>query len=116
MLNTVGHMDVIFSSQTVEKIKKASVFAMGSKKEMFPISIIEAMAAGVPFISTDVGCVKYLPGGVIVENEREMAYWFKLFFQNEDLRCSTGLLGRNYARKYLTISSKTKELDKIIRD
>ena len=69
------NVEILFNverEKTINLIKKASVYLLGSKWEAFPISIIEAMAARIPYISTDVGIVKYLPGGVIVKNEDEM--------------------------------------------
>ena len=78
---------------------------------MFPISIIEAMASGIPFISTDVGCVKYLPGGVVVDKIDEMSYWLELLWNNEKVRSNLGAVGYNYARKYFTIENKVEQFD-----
>ncbi|MCI8635368.1 MAG: glycosyltransferase [Eubacterium sp.] len=46
-------------------LKNAYAFVMTSQWEAYPIAIIEAMASGVPILSTDVGIVKYLPGCII---------------------------------------------------
>ena len=74
------------------------------------------MAAEIPFISTDVGCVKYLPGGVIVENEDEMAYWLSLLAKNEDTRNLLGNVGREYASQHLSIESKVSQLEYILEN
>jgi len=46
-------------------VGKAKLYLVGSDVEEFSISLIEAMAMGTPFISTDVGNAKILPGGIV---------------------------------------------------
>lgn len=121
LISMYGERDVqilygISRNETIEYIKNASIYMLGSKWEAFPISIVESMAAEIPFISTDVGCVKYLPGGVIVENEDEMAYWLSLLAKNEDTRNLLGNVGREYASKHLSIESKVSQLEYILEN
>lgn len=57
---------------TKRYIFASKIYLMTSTWEGFPISIIEAMASGATFISTDVGIVKYLKGGAVVMSKKEI--------------------------------------------
>lgn len=99
---------------TIQYIRNATVYLLGSKWEAFPISIVESMAAGIPYISTDVGCVRFLPGGVIAKNEDEMAYWISLYIKDENVRQHLGNMGREYASKHMSIHRKTEQLEELL--
>lgn len=100
--------------ETISYIKNAYVVLMASKWEAYPISIIEGLASSVPFISTNVGCVKYLPGGVVVNSIEEMSYWISMLVKNQEITDSLGLAGNIYAKKYCTIESKVNAINELL--
>lgn len=88
---------------------------ISSNYEYYPITIVESLAAGNPFISTDVGIVNLLPGGVIANTQEEISYWIEFFARNEEYKTELGKAGRNYALKNLRIETKVSSLEDIIR-
>ena len=53
-------------------VGNAKLYIVGSTIEQFSIAIAETMAKGVPFISTNVGNARLLPGGITVQSIGEM--------------------------------------------
>lgn len=57
------------------EMKRADVFVFTSKQEGYALVLVEAMAAGLPVVTTDVGCVRevMMPGihGEVVDSEVE---------------------------------------------
>ena len=93
-------------------VKNAKFYLMTSKWEAFPISIIESMATGVPYISSNVGIVKYLTGGVVCNNDEEYLYWINKLINDSELLKNMGKMGREEAEKYYKISEKVNEFEK----
>jgi len=87
---------------------------MTSKWEAYPISLIESMAASVPWISTDVGIVRYLPGGVVAKNHKEIVYWIQFIANNIKIAREFGKIGNEYAIKQFEINKKVDLLEKYI--
>ena len=56
--------------ETIRALKNSYGLITGSKVEKYPVVISEAMKCGIPFISTDTGIVRYLPGGLIANNQK----------------------------------------------
>lgn len=95
-------------------VLESDIYLLGSKWEAFPISIVETMAAGVPFLSTDVGCVKYFPGGAIVKNADDMAYWMQELASNEELCHAMGDAGALFALEHFQIGNKVEQLEQLL--
>lgn len=78
----------IFSGLSQDEIyslyKHAWVYLCGSRTECQPIVILDAMASETPFISTAVGCVPNLPGGLTVKSPREMARALNVLASSEE--------------------------------
>lgn len=96
-------------------VKQSSIYVMTSKKEGFPISLIESMASGVPFISSNVGIVRFLPGGIIANNNEEYKYWLEKLSNDKFLRNHYGKIAQCEAQKRYRINDKVKELEKILK-
>lgn len=94
-------------------VSNAVLYLMTSKSEVFPISILEGMAAGIPYICTNVGVVKYFLGGVI-SSENDISYWIEKLLNNENVRKELGLLCKKYASSNYTIEDKVDKLNNII--
>ena len=59
-------------SEIPNVIGNAALYLCGSLFEEYSISLIEAMAKGIPFISTNVGNARILPGGVTLKSISDM--------------------------------------------
>lgn len=58
--------------ETIEAYVDATCFVLSARAETQPIVLLEAMAAGIPWISTDTGCVREMPGGMVVRSRSFM--------------------------------------------
>jgi glycosyltransferase involved in cell wall biosynthesis len=78
---------------TVAAFLEADIYLLGSKYECSPVTILEAIASKTPFISTNVGNVSEIKGGVIINNPDEMAYQTGQLLNDEDKRSLLGKMG-----------------------
>jgi len=99
-------------NETIEYLRKSDVFIMASIWESYPISILESLAMGIPFISTRVGIVPYLAGGIVAKNEKKMSNLMIKFFKNKNLIKKLSIEGRIFAKKKFNIKNKLDILDK----
>ncbi len=109
---------IIFENQereiTQKFIKNCFCGVMSSRFEVFPIFICEIISCEHPYISTDVGCVKDIPGGDIVNTTEQMTQAMQHMINNDKHRKDLAISGKQFAIKYLTQQSKINQLENIL--
>jgi glycosyltransferase involved in cell wall biosynthesis len=81
-------------AETVSAVKEADLFILTSSWEASPLVILEAMAAGTPFVSFDTGCVREHAGGRVVASLPEMVAATRELLSNPELRRHLGEQGK----------------------
>lgn len=69
---------VPWTENVSEEMDNADIFLLASKHEAYGLTLVEAMAVGLPIVTTDVGCVGEVVvhgvHGLVVEDESDEAY------------------------------------------
>jgi len=76
---------------------QARLVLSGSHTECQPLALLDANAAGTPFIARTTGCIATMPGGVAVRTWREMAHQMDLLTDGEQSWQSLADAGRKAA-------------------
>ena len=92
----------------------ATLYLVGSNFEEYSISLVETMAKGVPFISTNVGNAHQLPGGIVVDDIRDMHLTIDAMLGNDKERARLGKEGKQYAFENCRRRTAVKKMESII--
>lgn len=92
---------LIPNSDVPKALEEMDIFCASSIQESFGVSLVEAMAMGLPVVATDVSgfreVIDHEKTGIIVENKNpeKIAYALKKLIFNRELRRELGKNGRN---------------------
>lgn len=91
-------------------------FLLTAKQETQPIVIIEAMAAGKPWISTPTGCVPNMEGGVVADGCDALASTLNRFATDPIIASSLGCTGLKAAIEKYRVSMIMVQWDKLLKN
>jgi glycosyltransferase involved in cell wall biosynthesis len=83
--------------EVISAIKEADLLVSTSNWEANSLVLLESMAAGTPWVSTDVGSARANGGGIVVNNLDEMTAAVTHLLRDPDRRGSLGREGRRRA-------------------
>ncbi len=99
-----GKRDVLFLTAVDRHlipniIGNAKLYLVGSTIEQFSIAMVETMAKGVPFVSTNVGNARLLPGGVVVSDISTMHKAITDIIEDEIMYSNLSQKGVEYVKE-----------------
>ena len=97
-------------------IHHADLFVMTSKWEEYPVSLVEAMAVGTPFLSTQVGNAHILPGGITSRYNKEIPSLLKTLLNNSSMLTRYGNMGKEYALSHNTQGKVVDVFENILKN
>lgn len=101
--------------ETIRLVKQSQVYLLTSISEMFPVSLIEGMAAGCAWVSTDVGIDCYLPGGKIANTPQKIAEALR-YITAEENYADLAEASRNFAKKNCSKQTQVDKLEGILSE
>jgi glycosyltransferase involved in cell wall biosynthesis len=114
-----GSSVLFLEKQNRENIRAAyqaaDLFLLTSKGETQPLVLLDAMACGCPFLSTDVGCVAELPGGVTVQHPAGLVETLRLLQADSNRLAALGQLGLAAAQSAYHWPKVVADYDQLIR-
>ncbi|MDQ7818382.1 MAG: glycosyltransferase family 4 protein [Melioribacteraceae bacterium] len=111
--NNIYFFEKLQRNKIVSAYIDADLFLFGSKIEYMPLVILEAMASSTPFISTDVGCVGSLPGGMIVDSLEKMVYSINWLMKNSEVKNTFANEGRKAFMEFFNWEKIINEYEKV---
>lgn len=100
----------------VSAFQEADVFAFGSSVEASPLVILEAMAAKLPFVTTDCGCVKdYKAYGTIVDSPDQLSDAIAKLLDSKPLRKQRAEAGFKAWQQHYTWESVVDQYEAVYR-
>jgi len=111
----------MYKNQKVDIIVLPSIITADAEYEGIPVALMEAMAYGVPVISTDTGGIPELIGdgsGIMVEekNAEAIADALERLIKDRDYRYEIGRKGRLKVGKEFDIEKNVKDLIELIKE
>lgn len=95
-------------------IAKADIFLLTSISEHLPVTILEGLAVGKPFISTDVGVVSAIPGGICCKDKTELVSAIKQLYENTQKREELAEIGKEYVETNCHVGVQVKKMEKVL--
>jgi glycosyltransferase involved in cell wall biosynthesis len=111
-----GAVTFLGPASVPEALARWKIFVLTSRTEAFPLSSLEAMAAGLPVISTDVGGlpeqITHLETGILVprDDPEAIAEWIVRLHDDAPLRAHLGEAARKRVRESFTLERQAEGL------
>ncbi|WP_323720630.1 glycosyltransferase family 4 protein [Acetomicrobium sp.] len=119
----IAHDEILrlYSTGDVSVVVLPSIETKDGEKEGIPVALMEAMAAGVPVISTTTGGIPELldnGAGILVppEDSEALANAIEQLFKDAELRRELGIKGREKVEKEFAIDSVVRKMVEMFKD
>jgi len=105
------------SRPAADELLRWSTFVLASRQEAFPLSTLEAMAAGVPVVASAVGGIpdqiQHLETGILVppEDPSAVSEWVVRLHDDDDLRRRLAERARERVTRVFTLRAQAQGLD-----
>jgi glycosyltransferase involved in cell wall biosynthesis len=109
-------LEGISREETQAAFACCDIFLLTAKQETQPIVIIEAMAAGKPWISTPTGCVPNMEGGVVADGCDALASTLNRIATDPIIASSLARTGRKAAVENYRDSMIIDRWDKLLKN
>ncbi|HEX9960008.1 MAG TPA: glycosyltransferase family 4 protein [Pyrinomonadaceae bacterium] len=112
----VEHLGAVSLSERIGFYQKADIFVLPTYAEAMPMSVIEAMAAGLAVIATNVGGIPELiedgADGILFSpgDAKALADIISLLLENKNIRLSLGEKARQKAREQMDFKTYAEKL------
>jgi glycosyltransferase involved in cell wall biosynthesis len=96
--------------------RDADLFATATYMDAQPLMLIDAMAAGTPFLAREVGCVAEFPGGETFTREAELRAKLVGLLADDARRAALGRAGRQAVREYYDWPASWEKYDRFFEE
>ena len=111
----------MYKNHRIDMVVLPSITTSNGEHEGIPVALMEAMAAGVPVISTTTGGIPELVdngAGILVppEDSKALAKAIERLFKDLKLRRELGIKGREKVKKEFAIDSIVRKMVELFKD